>query len=447
MASPVLAAWLLVTSGCGGSPGTPADAGDEPLETTGGTLAIAGCGYSVTTRFGAEPPRLAVNRFGPNPKVRLVHLGLVGDPRTSMVVQWRTADETTAATTIRFAAWPGDDVAPTALTETRTGIQFGYRATGASVHRVHQVHLCGLAPDTKYSYQVGGIVDGDERLSPVYTFRTAPDLAATPDASVRLAFVGDSRGGYEVWKDMVAQIVKQAPDLVLFSGDAVTFGTVQSEWETFLEHAEPLFASVPVILANGNHESNAVNFYSQFAMPGDQQNFGLDYGPVHITVGNDTPEDGDAQLTGAFRTALAADFEASKAARWKLFMHHQPMFSASTRHGSNEALRDAWLDLIDKYQIDLVLNGHEHNYEITHPLVGGELQQSADAATVFVVAGGAGADLYPNGKETWTKYSESDHTYAIIDASPGMLELKPYYRDGVMLSDPLAGFAKTKPSL
>ena len=84
------------------------------------------------------------------------------------------------------------------------------------------------------------------------------------------------------------------------------------------------------MLAHGNHEVNAVNYYSQFAMPGDQENFGFDYGHAHLTVANDTPDNLSA-IAGSTRDAIEADFEASKNARWKLLMHHQPIWSSATR--------------------------------------------------------------------------------------------------------------------
>lgn len=427
--------------GCGDNDST--DAGNAAFVGNGGSLAIADCGYSVTTRLGAEAPRLSGDSFGTDPTPRFVHLGIVGDPKTSIVAQWRTADETTRATAIRFAE--GADLPAAELTQTKPGIEFGYRGAGSDIVRMHQAHLCGLKPGTAYSYQVGAIDrTGTEHFSPVYTFRTAPDVTAQPDGEVVFGFVGDCRGGYDIWQQLTAQIKARMPDLILFSGDAVTFGIAQSEWDEFLGRAEPLFARVPVIATNGNHENNAVNYYSQFALPGDQQNFGLDYGYAHITVGNDTPEDG-ASIAGAFRDAIAADFEASKSARWKMFMHHQPMFSASTRHGSNETLQAAWLPIVDQYGIDLVLNGHEHNYELTKPLVNGQPQPTSDNATTFVIAGGAGAELYPNGTQAWTRYSESSYTAAMIRVSKAMLSLAPFHHDGTPITDPLASFMKLKP--
>lgn len=425
--------WLLglvvVTGACGGD-----DGGEIPFTDTGGTLMLDECGYAVTSREGAEPPRRADAFVGADPTPRLVHLGIVGDPRTSIVAQWRTVDETTRATTLRFAQ--GAELPADALTETVTGIHFAYGALGADLLRVHQAHLCGLQPGTTYSYQVGAA----GHFSPVYTFHTAPDVAATPDAEVLIGFVGDSRGGYDVWGQLVEQYRQRALDLLLYSGDAVTVGIAQDEWEPFLERAEPLFAEVPVVFAHGNHEVNAVNFYAQFALPGDQENFGLDYGFAHLTVANDTPLD-PSTLTGATADFLRADFAAASAARWKLLMHHQPMWSASN-HGSNQTLQGAWGPIVDQHGIDLVLNGHEHELEITKPLRGGAVQASAADGTVYVVAGGAGAPLYDNGSDFWTAYSEKTHGGAVIRVRRDQLVLEAFRADGTAIP---AGFTKTKP--
>ncbi|MDB4963183.1 MAG: metallophosphoesterase [Myxococcales bacterium] len=425
-----LAAALLLVAACGGGD----DRGPVAFTDTGGTLEVPGCGYSVTTRVGAEPPRLATAYVGEDPTPRLVHLGIVGDPKTSVVAQWRTVDETTTATTLRYGV--GANLAESALTETVTGIQWAYAATGSDLPRMHQVHLCGLEPGTSYSYQVGS----PGSFSPIYTFTTAPDIVAHPDAEVLYAFVGDSRGGYDVWGQIVAQYQARMPDLILYSGDAVTIGIVQEEWDLFLARGEPLFAQVPVVMAHGNHEVNAVNFYSQFAMPGDQENFGFDYGFGHITVANDTPSDSGA-LTGSTVEFLRSDFEASKTARWKLLMHHQPMWSASN-HGSNLTLQATWGPVVDQYAIDLVINGHEHEVEITKPMRGGAVQASNADGTVYAVIGGAGAPLYANGNEFWTEYSEKTNGASIIRVRRDQLVLDAFRLDGSAI--PMS-FSKTKP--
>jgi predicted phosphodiesterase len=304
---------------------------------------------------------------------------------------------------------------------------------------MHQAHLCSLAPNTSYSYQVGSA----GHFSPIYTFHTAPDLAANPNASVVLGFVGDSRGGYDVWQQLVQRLIERTPDVVLFSGDAITVGSTQTEWDEFFTRAEPLFATTAVIAAHGNHEVNSVNYYSQLALPGDQQNFGLDYGHAHLTVANDTPDDATA-LTGAFRDAIARDFEASKTATWRLFMHHQPMFSESLAHGSNLALRAAWAPLVDQYAIDLVLNGHDHDYQVTQPLRDAAVQPSNAQGTVYVIAGGAGAELYdlPTTIDPTYAYAEQTYSAGTITVDASALTFTAFRPDNTAIP---VGFSKTKP--
>lgn len=419
----------LVLAACGSD-----DDGDpKEFVDQGGSMAIEGCGYTLVTRVGAESPKPSGKTIGPDATPRAVHLGFMGDPRTSMVVQWRTADELTTVTELRYAK--GDGLAAEQLTETVKGIHFRYSPTGTDLFRMHQVHLCGLAAGTTYSYQVGA----QDHWSPVYTFHTAPDVEAQPDAEVVYGFVGDSRGGYDVWTQLAAQIEQRTPDVVLFSGDAVTIGLTQVEWEEFIDDAQSLLATTPIVLANGNHEASVVNFFSQFAMPGDQENFGFDYGFAHIFVANDTPDGPFSILETETRAAIDADFTAHEAATWKLLMHHRPMFSSGKNHGSDTALRAAWQPLVDQHHLDLVLNGHEHQFEMSKPVLGDAVDPTG---TVYVVAGGAGADLYGfSDPGFWSDFRESTYTAAVIRLRQNTLSLDNFRPDGTALG---SGYTKTK---
>ena len=399
-------------------------------------MEIDDCDYTITTRIGAEAPKPSGKTIGPNPMPRVVHLGIVGDPRTSIVAQWRTVDELTTATSLRYGK--GEGLTEDQLTETVKGIHFRYNATGTDLFRVQQAHVCDLEPGTTYSYQVGA----EGHWSPIYSFHTAPDVEANPDAEVVFGFVGDSRGGYDIWAQLSDQIKQRTPDVLLFSGDAVTIGLTQYEWEEFLGAAEPLLATTPIVITNGNHEANAVNFYSQFALPGDQENFGFTYGFSRVFVANDSPDD-PSHLTDTIPTAMDADFTDHASARWKLLMHHRPMWSSGTRHGSNTMLQAAWGPIVDEHKLDLVLNGHEHQLEISKPLRAGAVQTSNADGTVYVVAGGAGADLYGFGTPGfWSEYIESTHTASVIRVRRDQLTLESFRPDGTAI--PMS-FTKTKP--
>ncbi len=409
------------SAGCGGASDEPNTPPAEELETSGGSFELTDCGYIVSTRDGASAPVLGTPVLGEAPTPKQVHLGLAGDPRTTMVVQWRTEDETTLASTVELTASDG-------TSNTIEGLTFVYLSgfnRGERV-RMHEAHLCGLTADTEYSYRVGGRDgSGAEHFSPRYTFRTAPDLEATPDAEVIIATLGDSRDGYEIWEQLAQRLHAQKPDLILFTGDAVTIGAIQSEWDTFFDKGGDLLAETPLLAAHGNHEINAINFFSQLAQPGDEENFALDYGPVHLTVLNDSPVVA-SDVAGPIRQFLADDLAAHASAPWKMILHHRSLFSAAARHGSELELRRAWQPLIDEHRVDLVLAGHDHNYERSKPIRGETIADAATDGTSYIVSGGAGAPLYSNGAADHTAISSMTHHALLMKVSRRMLELRAF---------------------
>jgi hypothetical protein len=53
-----------------------------------------------------------------------------------------------------------------------------------------------------------------------------------------------------------------------------------------------------------------------------------------------------------------------------VFMHQCAMSTSVPGNGSDLGIRQAWLPLFDRYEVDLVLSGHEHDYERTYPVRG-----------------------------------------------------------------------------
>ena len=54
---------------------------------------------------------------------------------------------------------------------------------------------------------------------------------------------------------------------------------------------------------------------------------------------------------------------------------HHCMYCTNTVHASDGGVRDAWLAFFDEHGVDLVINGHNHSYERTHALRGGQITQ------------------------------------------------------------------------
>jgi Purple acid Phosphatase, N-terminal domain/Calcineurin-like phosphoesterase len=53
-----------------------------------------------------------------------------------------------------------------------------------------------------------------------------------------------------------------------------------------------------------------------------------------------------------------------------VYMHQVPLSTSKTGNGSDLGIRRAWLPLFDRYEVDLVLHGHEHDYERSYPVRG-----------------------------------------------------------------------------
>jgi len=397
----------------------------------GGSIMLDKCGYSVTTREGASVPELGTAILGSDPAPKMVHLNVGKDPRTGVAILWRTNDEATFATTVQYGINGATD-------KSENGFTFVYdlnapTADNISTVRMHETHLCGLTPDTEYTYRVGGVdANGKEAWSPTYTFRTLP---TDPAAEVVMLVIGDTRDGYSTWGGALQQaFAKAQPDIVLFDGDATTLGPVQDEWEAWFNAAAPELPLAPMILAHGNHDVSAVNWFSQFAQPGDEQNFAVDFGAVHLTVANDSPV-ASADLTGVGAQMLDANLKAGANAPWNILMHHKPMYSASA--GPHVAdvitMRNAWGGIVDANGVDLVFNGHDHDYERSKPLHNNMVQPSTQNATVYVVVGSAGAALYNNGSDFWTEFSEKTFSFALVRVRTGSLQMTSYRADGTML--------------
>jgi 3',5'-cyclic AMP phosphodiesterase CpdA len=66
-------------------------------------------------------------------------------------------------------------------------------------------------------------------------------------------------------------------------------------------------------------------------------------------------------------------------------MHQDALSSSKTGNGSDLGIRQNWLPLFDQYGVDLVLCGHDHDYERSFPVRGFNHNVGQDAATGAVV--------------------------------------------------------------
>ena len=132
--------------------------------------------------------------------------------------------------------------------------------------------------------------------------------------------------------------------------------------------------------------------------------------------------------------------------------------SASTCEGSS-SLRDAYHPLFDKYRVDLVLQGHVHNYQRTFPLEYDTVSPSSPTRTststsdytdpkgqIFVTVGTGGINFHGLSGKSYFVVKQQDQKFGILDilmANDGTKLTGKYFRNGE--STPYDTFTISKP--
>ncbi len=105
---------------------------------------------------------------------------------------------------------------------------------------------------------------------------------------------------------------------------------------------------------------------------------------------------------------------------WIIVQMHQTALSSSHDNGSDLGIREAWLPLFDQYQVDLVLCGHDHDYERSFPVRGFNQNQGTGivgTGSGFARSGQTGVQtLQPNPVVT-------DPTVTTFDTTKGTVHL------------------------
>ncbi len=415
-----------------------------------------GCGYAVTTPTVTEAGR-GTDDSGTAP-LDHIHTSWAGPTDSTFAVNWHSDLDTRASSILvgtDMAAVTAADGAATGVTR-HDGhfMRFTSRTSPGGFEMVHEAHVCGLSADTEYFYKVGG----PGHWSEVYSFTTGPVAGST--APFVFGVTGDSRG-YEdnAWAITQHRMSDRAIDFEIFSGDAVVAGPNQGEWNQFFTQvdgafdAQDLLATRPLMMANGNHDLLAVNYLVQFALPQDESDgeigqgedwYSFDYGNAHFVVLNDTVTRSSV-LGGEEAAWLSADLAAvdRTTTPWIFVTHHQPMYTCTAGRPPDTALRAAWQSIFDQYHVDMVFNGHNHEYERSAPIFGFDsggghvapeggggvpvISAGVPSGTIYMVAAGAGAPLYSvNTDCPETRRAQSVRAYLTLEIDGRSLRMTAY---------------------
>ena len=144
--------------------------------------------------------------------------------------------------------------------------------------------------------------------------------------------------------------------------------------------------------------------------------YSFDYGDVHFAVLNSGTDFSKAD-TITILTEQAKWLDEDLAAtdkKWKIVMIHQGMYPAKTeRYNTKEPL----LEVIDKHQVDLVLQGHDHVVARTYPMRGDVIVTKESIDTVTKGTGTIYNILGSSGLKRYDMIANTPEWFAVLNAT------------------------------
>jgi hypothetical protein len=290
------------------------------------------------------------------------------DPTSTMTVQWVGPEN--GAGKIEYslvgdAATQSQDVALRPFPDTDL--------------KVHRCELTGLKPGTEYQFNLGGSVG---------RFRTMPEKATN---TIQFISGGDC-GTADIANATSIMAAKQEPHFALIGGDlAYDNGNSPDTFLTFLRNysrhmVDPQGRLIPMVTCPGNHETNdkqgsfavrAPHYMSVFdGFFTDTTYNVLDIGDylslVLLDSGHLSP------IGGAQADWLGATLAARQDRRHLIVANHVPAYPSyrapegeNGGFGCGEENRMYWSPHFERYNVDVVLEHHDHTFKRSHRMTGG----------------------------------------------------------------------------
>ena len=249
---------------------------------------------------------------------------------------------------------------------------------------------------------------------------TSPYPVDLETPGVRLAVAGDvgtgGTGEHDTAAAMDALESTDEFDALLLLGDnvypsgdpAALQSKVLDPFAAVLDHETELVAAL------GNHDvqtNDGTGQIETLGLPGRW--YVQQFGPVRVVVVDSTKASNPDQLAW-----LDDELSTPTDAQWSVVIQHHPPFSAGY-HGSHGPSQQYLVPLYEKYGIDLVLSGHDHDY-----------QQIAPQNGVTYVVSGAAAKLRKTASADFTVVAASTYHFVELAAFDTHLDIRAIDHDG-----------------
>jgi hypothetical protein len=303
---------------------------------------------------------------------------------TSIMIRWRT--DALTRSVVHF----GNAVS-----------NLGAKAEDTALTFEHKVQLTGLIPRTKYYYSIGGGLGDTLQMGADNYFVTLPVPGA--EGNYRIGVFGDCGNNSVNQRNVRDKVIdylgndKQMDAWILLGDNAYSNGTDPEFQQKFFNvYKDNLLKKYPLFPAPGNHDyndlyrfktsaqaSHDVAYYKNFSMPTKGEGGGIasntqafysyDIGNIHfLSLDSYGKEDGVTRMSdtlGAQVQWIKKDLEAFKNKKrgWVVAYWHHPPYTMGSHNSDKEGelvkIRENFIQVLERYGVDLILCGHSHVYE------------------------------------------------------------------------------------
>ncbi|GGH09174.1 purple acid phosphatase family protein [Paenibacillus segetis] len=356
------------------------------------------------------------------------------DPRTSRAFTWYTEDPTIQGIVQIAKGTDAADLnaegvsvwsAVSTVIDTGKGKQQG----------VHKAEVTGLESGTEYIYRVGSGEAGG--WSQPAIFKTEEDDIK----SFTWINVTDSQGevesDFDYWGKVLDQAFRIFPDsrFIVHNGDLTEEPEDEAGWDYFFNKAEKWVSRIPLLPVTGNHDEineDADRFTSHFNLPNNGAKdsnpgttYSIDYGNAHFVFLNT-----ESNIKGQ-KKWLREDLK-KNTKEWTIVAIHRPAYGGN----SYEKIED-WVKVFDEFGVDLVLQGHNHEYSRSFPLKNGKIVNEGQG-TVYVTTNTTGPKFNEKKSDQFYQamhFQNNKGMFAGITIQGGMLTYQAYDVEGQKLDE------------
>lgn len=343
---------------------------------------------------------------------------------------------------------------------------------GSTYEATNHVSIEGyFEADTAYQYQYTDNYDGSATTwSATYDYNTADteefSVILTGDPQVGASgSIGQgtdddqniARDTYN-WDKTMAAAMALYPDaaFLLSAGDQVDYSTAQTDSAKAIRESEyagylypEVFRSLPVATTIGNHDTNGIDYSYHFNNPNSEDSLGateagsdyyFSYGDVlfiSLNSNNRNQEEHRALMTKAA--------ESNPDAKWKVVIFHSDIYGSGQPHADTDATanRIIFAPLMDEFDIDICLTGHDHTYSRSYQILDGNVidydisdgSVTNPEGTLYVSTGSGSGSKYYN-LLNYTPYFIADRTnvclpaFSALEFTEDSLTIKTYDYNG-----------------